>query len=137
VLAWTGASVGAPGGAFWAWVSPDAASQIAGTAFLLAAMRERNFALGLGYSKTEVVQVAIFGAAFLGDPLGAALAFSAVAVTLGMLLMSPADPTRPIRALVEGWTARASLLGIAAGTGFAFAAVGYRGAGVATITLTG
>src|SRR4029077_16424151 len=41
------------------------------------------------------------------------------------------DKERPLRALLSGWTARPALLGLASGTGFAFSAVGYRGAALA------
>jgi hypothetical protein len=45
-----------PDPAFAAWVALGALSQIAATALLLRTMQERNFALGVAYSKTEVVQ---------------------------------------------------------------------------------
>jgi hypothetical protein len=44
----------APGSGFAAWVALGALSQIAATALLLRTMQERNFALGVAYSKTEV-----------------------------------------------------------------------------------
>ena len=48
-----------------------------------------------------------------------------------MLLFSPADKERPVRALVTGWTSRTALLGVASGALFALSAVGYRGATLA------
>src|ERR1700743_2010725 len=45
---------------FFVWIAAGAVSQIIATALLLRVMAERNFALGVAYSKTEVVQVAIF-----------------------------------------------------------------------------
>lgn len=117
--------------AFFAWVALGALAQIAATALLLAAMQERNFALGVAYSKTEVLQTAVFATVFLGDPLGAIGATAVLAATLGVLLLSPVDRERPLRTLLEGWTSRASLLGIGSGAGFALAAVGYRGAALA------
>ena len=45
---------------FFAWCALGGVSQIAGTALLLRTMRERNFAVGVAYSRTEVVQVAFF-----------------------------------------------------------------------------
>ncbi|HEY6965984.1 MAG TPA: EamA/RhaT family transporter, partial [Burkholderiales bacterium] len=47
------------------------------------------------------------------------------------LLLSPADPKRPLRALLAGWTGRPALLGLASGAGFALAAIGFRGAALA------
>ncbi|HWC31473.1 MAG TPA: EamA/RhaT family transporter, partial [Dehalococcoidia bacterium] len=49
--------------AFVGWVFEAGVSQIVATALLLRVMEARNFAIGVAYSKTELVQVAIFGAA--------------------------------------------------------------------------
>ena len=105
-----------------------ALSQIAATALLLRTMQERNFALGVAYSKTEVVQVALFAFVALGDRVSVAALFAIACATVGVLLLSPADKERPLRALLSGWTGKPALLGLASGTAFAFAAVGYRGA---------
>ena len=129
VLEFTGAAVPRPGAGFAAWVALGALSQIAATALLLRTMQERNFALGVAYSKTEVVQVALFAFVALGDRINAAGLFAIASATVGVLLLSPADKARPLRALLSGWTGRPALLGLASGTAFAFAAVGYRGAG--------
>ena len=131
VAAWTGEALPAASAAFWGWVVLGGLSQIVATALLLRTMQERNFALGVAYSKTEVLQVAIFALVLLGDPIALPAAVAVAAGTLGVLLLSPAATERPLRALLSGWTTRASLLGIASGTAFAFAAVGYRGATLA------
>ena len=131
VAAWTGEALPAASAAFWGWVVLGGLSQIVATALLLRTMQERNFALGVAYSKTEVLQVAIFALVLLGDPITSPAAVAVAAGTLGVLLLSPAATERPLHALLSGWTARASLLGIASGTAFAFAAVGYRGATLA------
>jgi len=128
VAAWSGEALPETSGAFWGWVALGGLSQIAATALLLAAMQERNFALGVAYSKTEILQLALFAVVFLGDPLGPGAAFAVLAGTLGVMLLSPVDRERPLRTLLAGWTSKASLLGIASGAGFALAAVGYRGA---------
>ena len=131
VLEWTGVPPPAPGTGFAGWVALGALSQIAATALLLRTMQERNFALGVAYSKTEVIQVALFAFVALGDRLSIAALLAIACATVGVLLLSPADRERPLRALVSGWTGRPALLGLASGTGFAFAAVGYRGAALA------
>jgi drug/metabolite transporter (DMT)-like permease len=78
-----------------------------------------------------VLQVAVFALAFLGDPFDAPTALAVASGTLGVLLLSPADKERPVRALVTGWTSRTALLGVASGALFALSAVGYRGATLA------
>lgn len=114
--------------AFTAWVALGAVSQIAATALLLRTMRARNFALGVAYSKTEVLQVAIFGVVFLGDPLGLPAALAVASGTAGVLLLSPADRERPLATLLTGWTSPTAMLGLACGALFALSAVGFRGA---------
>ena len=131
VMAYTGEPLPAPNPGFAAWLTLGALGQIVATALLLAAMAERNFTLGVAYSKTEIIQVALFGFVFLGDALTAAGGFAVACGTLGVLLMSPADRERPIRTLLAGWTARPALLGLASGAGFALSAVGFRGAALA------
>jgi drug/metabolite transporter (DMT)-like permease len=128
VLEFTAAPLPRLGAGFLAWMALGALSQIAATALLLRTMQERNFALGVAYSKTEVVQVALFAFVFLGDRVSFAAVCAIACATVGVLLLSPADKERPLRALLSGWTGRPALLGLASGTAFAFAAVGYRGA---------
>jgi drug/metabolite transporter (DMT)-like permease len=120
-----------PGAGFAGWVLLGAVCQIAATALLLRVMAARNFTLGVAYSKSELIQVAVFGFAFLGDPVSGWAALAIALGTLGVLLLSPADADRPLRALLLGWTAGPALLGLASGAGFALAAVGYRGAALA------
>ena len=50
-----------------AWTGVGALSQIAATALMLAAMRERSFVVTTAYTKTEPVQVAVFSVVFLGE----------------------------------------------------------------------
>lgn len=116
---------------FVLWVLEGAVAQIAATALLLKVMSERNFTLGVAYTKTELVQVAVFGLVFLGDPIELMTLIAIVLATSGVLLLSPADPERPLYSLLTGWTSRTALLGLASGTGFALAATGYRGAALA------
>ena len=121
----------APNAAFVWWIVVSSVTQIGATALMLRVMAERNFALGTAYVKTEVLQVALFGFVFLGDPITAgalaAIAFS----TVGVLLISPIDREHPLRTLLSGWTTRTALMGLASGSCFGLAAVGYRGAALA------
>ena len=134
-LAWLASVAIASGGSiptlpvsFFAWCALGGVSQIAGTALLLRTMRERNFAVGVAYSKTEVVQVAFFSLILLGDPLNLRSTLAVASGTVGVLLLAPADPQRPFASLVEGLSSRSALLGIACGAGFAMAAVAFRAA---------
>lgn len=128
VLSWTGAALPSPPAVFWGWVLLGALTQIGGMGLLLYTMQQRNFALGVAYAKTEVLQVAIFGLLLLGDRITLPLALAVGTGTLGVLLLAPTDKARPIRAIATAWTSRPALLGLASGAGFALSAVGYRGA---------
>jgi drug/metabolite transporter (DMT)-like permease len=120
--------------AFLIWTVVASLSQIAATALLLRCMEERNFALGVAYAKTEIVQVAIFGFVLLGDRVRP-LALAAILVaSAGVLLISLPQGSRSLAGLARGWTSRAALLGLGSGAAFAMAAVGYRGAALALAT---
>ena len=117
--------------AFLGWVCLGSISQIFATALLLRVMAERNFALGVAYSKSDVIQSALFGFMFLGDVLSRGAGIAVLLGTLGVVLLSPPDRERPFRALLTGWTTRSALLGLASGACFAMSAVGFRGAALA------
>ena len=114
--------------AFLAWVVVGSATQILATAFLIHIFSFRNFAVGVAYSKTEVIQAAIFGLIFLGDAVtlwGAA----AIAIgTLGVMLISLTGTQHVLRELLTGWTERPALIGLASGGLFGIAAVAFRAA---------
>ncbi|HUJ01340.1 MAG TPA: DMT family transporter [Usitatibacter sp.] len=109
--------------AFAAWVLVGAVGQIGAMALLLKVMEERNFALGVAYSKSEVLQVAVFGLLFLGDPITAGTGIAVVLGTAGVFLLSGGWRA--------GWSARSAGLGVACGGLFAISTVGYRGAELA------
>ncbi len=109
---------------FGAWTALGALMQIVGTALMLAAMRERSFVVATAYVKTEPVQIAVFGFAFLGETLGAAGTIAVLVATSGVLLMS--IPSAGVR--LGTADLRPALFGVGAGTAFALSAVGFRGA---------
>ena len=120
-----------PNAAFVGWVVLGAVTQIVATALLLRVMTERNFTLGIAYSKSEVIHVAVFGLVFLGDRITFTTAAAIACGTLGVLLLAPIDRKHPLRTLIAGWTTRPALLGLMSGAAFAIAAVGYRGGALA------
>jgi drug/metabolite transporter (DMT)-like permease len=126
VQAWTGAALPAPSAPFYGWVLLGAVSQIAATALLLRVMQERNFALGVAYSKSEVLLVAIFGLLVLGDPITLPLALAVLCGTAGVVFLSSSNQKIELK-----WQTRPALLGLASGAGFALASIGYRGATLA------
>lgn len=131
VLVVTGAALPTPDLRFLLCVSAGALAQVLATALLLRVMAASNFALGVAYSKTEAMQVAVFGLLFLGDPITSWMVVAIMIGTVGVLLISPSDPERPFAALVTNWTQPIALLGLASGALFGLAAVGYRASALA------
>lgn len=121
LLVVTGAPVPRPGFYFWPWVAAGAFIQIAATALMLAAMGERSFVVTIAYTKTEPIQVALFGFIVLGDVVTPSMFAAIVAATLGVIVMS----TKP-GSMVGG--IKPTLLGLASGGALALAVIGFRGA---------
>jgi uncharacterized membrane protein len=115
---------------FWAWVVAAAVSQILATSLQLHVMALRNFATGVAYAKTEVVQAAIFEIVFLGAVVTWLGGLGIVLGTAAVMLMSLVKTRHPLRAFLLGWTEPAALLGLLAGGLFGVAAVGFRAASV-------
>jgi drug/metabolite transporter (DMT)-like permease len=120
----------APGPKFWAWVVVAGVSQIVATSLQIHVMAARNFATGVAYAKTEVMQAALFEALFLGAVVTWLGAFGIALGTMAVMLMSLVKADRPLRAFVSGWSEPTALIGLAAGGFFGVAAVGFRGASV-------
>lgn len=121
-------------GAFLAWTVIAALSQIVATALLLRNMEERNFAVGVAYSKSEVIQVALFGLVLLGDRISPLAIISIVVASIAVVLLSLPRRNRSLAAVARAWASRSALLGLGSGAAFGMAAVGYRGAALALAT---
>ena len=111
-----------PGAAFFLYTGGGALAQIAGTALLLAAMQARSFSVATTFTKTEAVQVAIFGVVLLGEQLTLAGMIAIVIATAGVVLVAAKPGLK-----LGGAGMRPVLYGIASGGGFALASVGFRG----------
>lgn len=111
---------------FVAWAALGGMGQIIATSLLIYTFELRNFAVGTAYSKTETIQIALFGSLFLDAHLGA-LAWAGIFVCLiGVLVLSVKGDAKGLRSIVMGWTQKAALVGVAAGTFFSVAALGIR-----------
>jgi len=115
-------SVPGPTAAFIVYTSAGALAQIFATALMLAAMRKRAFSVAITFTKTEAVQVALFGFVFLGDALTSERVAAIAVATAGVIVVAAKPGT--------DWNTRSAkplLLGVASGGLFALAAVGFRG----------
>lgn len=112
------------GRGFWPKIAVAGLAQIVATVFLIRAFDARDFATGTVFSKTEVVQVAIFSLVFLGEPLSPG-GYVSVAVCLLGIVMLVTKGKRLSRDVFRDGAAR---YGLIAGALFGLAAVGIRAA---------
>jgi len=117
-----------PGSSFWLWVVAGSLAQILATSLLLTVFRWKNFAVGVAYSKTEVVQAALFGLVFLGEHVTWLGAAAILLGTVGVMLFSLKKDAHPLRAFLTGWLERPALIGLASAALFGVSAVGFRAA---------
>jgi drug/metabolite transporter (DMT)-like permease len=106
---------------FWPLIAGGGLAQIVATVLLISAFDARGFAVGTVYSKTEVVQVAVFSAVLLDETLRPLGWLSTVLCLAGVVLLAGG------RSLLRH-PDRAAALGLFAGTGFGLAAVAIRAA---------
>lgn len=127
-----GLSLPMVGTSFSLWVLLGSVSQILATAALLACFRQRNFAVGTAFSKSEVVQAALFGLLFLGESL-TWLGTAAIALgSVGVMLIAADKGRLGLRSLLAGLAGRAAMLGLVSGALFATSAVAFRAAALET-----
>ena len=113
-------------GYFWLQATLGGLAQIMATACVVALFRQRNFAVGITFKKTEVILTALVGLVFFGEAVSL-VGWIAILIGLAGVLLLSRTP-----GLDEGlWaslTNRATGLGLAAGLLFAVSATTYRAA---------
>ena len=111
---------------FWIYASLGGVAQILATVCVVALFKSRNFAVGITFKKTEVIQAVLVGIILLQE--GVALeGLGAILIgLLGVLMLS--DQASISDAQTNRFFNRATGLGIMSGFLFAISAVAYRGA---------
>lgn len=128
----TAASLPALNARFWAFGLLGGTTQILATVCVVALFKERNFAVGITFKKTEVIQTVLVGVLLLGELVSWG-GFAAIALGLvGLLLLSGGKDASGFH--LSDLRNRAAGLGIASGILFAFSAVSYRGASLTLAT---
>lgn len=125
-LFYTGQSVPALGSVFWPYALAGAIGQIMATLCVVALFRQRNFAVGITFKKTEVIQTALAGWIVLSEPLSGYGWLAILIGLVGVLILSDTPNTNG--SFRERFLTRAVALGLLSGAFFAMAAIGYRGA---------
>lgn len=110
---------------FWPYAIAGGLSQILATVCVVLLFQSRNFAVGITFKKTEVIQTVFVGLLVLGEgvsPLG----FGAILLGLIGVLVLSGTPDTAIG--LRGLWNRATGLGLTSGLFFAISGVTYRGA---------
>ena len=108
---------------FLGYVIAGGIAQIIGTSCLISVVVKGNFSVGTTLSKTEAAQAALFGLVVLGDAITVSIALGILVSLAGVACLSWSQGS-----FLSNLSRRLLFLGLISGTGFAVAAVCFRGA---------
>ena len=111
---------------FFLYILLGSVSQIIGTILIVMVFSHRNFAVGVAYSKTEIFFVAILGSLLFGEHLSDLGILAIIIGTVAVVTIMAAKYHLAPEKLLDKIFSRQSLLGMGAGLGFAFTAIGAR-----------
>ena len=97
--------------------------QIIGTILQVSLFSHRNFAVSTAYTKTEAIQVAIFGAIFFQEYLNILSSIAVILGMLGVVIMSSSQQNIQLKSLLTGLNNKSVFIGITSGASFAFDAL--------------
>lgn len=123
---WSGVSWPTLSGAFWAYALTGGLTQILATWCVVALFAHRNFAVGITFKKSEVMQTALIGFVLLGDQVSIVGIGAILLGLVGVLILS--DNPGGAGGFARRMMNRAAGLGLLSGAFFAVSAVCYRGA---------
>lgn len=109
---------------FWFYGAIGGAAQVLATICTVKTFAYRNFAVGVTFKKTEVLQTAIIGLILFGEAVSGYGVFAMLIGFFGVLVLSGAISKQP--SWRESLFSPATLLGLAAGALFGVSAVCYR-----------
>lgn len=111
---------------FWIYGATGGVAQILATVCVVLLFKQRNFAVGITFKKSEVILSVLMSFLVLGDKV-TWMGFGAILLGVaGLLLLSSAPKEQPFR--LRDMANRAAGLGLLSGVLFAVSGVCYRGA---------
>jgi drug/metabolite transporter (DMT)-like permease len=125
-LGFSGRPLPSLSGQFWAYALTGGLAQILATVCVVLLFKQRNFAVGITFKKTEVIQTVLVGLVVLGEGVSWS-GFGAILLGLsGVFLLSKTPGA--VGAWWKHLVGPAAGLGLGSGVLFAVSAVTYRGA---------
>lgn len=119
---------------FWLWVSIGGLMQVIFTILLVTLFAHRNFAAGTAFSKTEVLQAAIFEALIIGEIVSLQVGLAIAIGVLAILMLSFHKSAAGLAGLLASLRSKQAILGLAAGTFLGLSTVSFRAATDSLVT---
>ena len=113
---------------FWVWVSIGGLMQVIFTVLLITLFNHRNFAAGTAFSKTEVLQAAIFEALIIGEIVNFQVGLAIAIGVLAILMLSFHKSDAGLSSLFTSLRSKQCLIGLAAGAFLGLSTVSFRAA---------
>ena len=113
---------------FFFWVTIAGITQIIFTVLLITLFSHRSFAAGTAFSKTEVLQAAIFEAIILGHIVDIKLGFAILLGVIAVFLLSLEKSKLSYRNLITSLFTKQAALGLGSGAFLGFCTVAFRAA---------
>ena len=111
---------------FALWLVIGALAQIGATFLLIYLFSFRNFTVGTAYSRTEPMQTAVFAFVLFGAEFSQNAILAICIAVVGVMVISVARTKVTPLSLITSVFSRTALIGLAAGTLFGLAAVGFQ-----------
>lgn len=115
VLAFQDVAAPATNNTFLFFVVTGALLQMGFTWMLIWMFSFSNFAVGTTYSKTETVQVAIFGYLIIGDELSLLAWLAVIVAVAGVIALSVARTSVTLRSMITSLGSKTAIVGIVTG----------------------
>jgi len=113
---------------FGFWVTSAGVLQIIFTVLLIKLFSHRSFAAGTAFSKTEVIQVAIFEAVIIGYVVSFQVGVAIILGFIAIVLLSVVKGQVSLSNLVNSLSTRQAALGVTSGAFLALCSVCFRAA---------
>ena len=113
---------------FGLWVTSAGVLQIIFTVLLIKLFSHRSFAAGTAFSKTEVIQVAIFEAVIIGYVVSFQVGVAIILGFIAIVLLSVVKGQVSLSNLVNSLSTRQAALGVTSGAFLALCSVCFRAA---------